>query len=471
MNSQSVTPGTANSIDAIKATFTDALHAHPNDTPEAREARALAALFPACFLPPAADESFVGRVQQLEFGINPRRGGFFFADGTLSTHDKVLAACAPQLHELLTKSAVLHVRAGWTAVVLDYDTLLLQGLQGLRVRVDARRNIAHMPRAAWDGMLTALAVLQHSAEVLSKTAAAAGHTRSAEALAAVAVHPPHSLYEALQLLLLYAAHAGFPEQHGRMDVYLGDLYVDDVRTGRLTHTEAVALLTEFLHLHGAGRITVGGRGRRNPQHADAFAAVIIDALTTIDDVHLDARLHEPTMTEENGIEAQAARARLRALSATNRATLHDDDALLPHIERDFDVALNIAERYVPVGDELYSLGHTGYYAPLCTLDARSLISNSDTFAAQALIEAAADYHALACDVTAVEAPCLLHSLLLDGCIARGETLFTGGLRFLGGAIVAYGVPASAAPLRTKLAAYARDQRERTWLHAYVCGFA
>ena len=445
---------------SIEANFLAAF-AEPN-TPEMREARTLDALFPARFTPPAPGDVFVGRVRDLNFGLDARRGGFFFSDETPSTHQKMLAACSPRLRESITGAGPLRAHAGWTGFALDYDTLLQQGLQGLRVRIDARRNIAHVPRAAWDGMLATLDVIQGSALALADSAAADGLERSAAALEAVVMHPPRSLYEALQLLLLYSAHAGFPEQHGRMDEYLGDLYADDLLAGRITPEDAERMLADFFRMcadsRGApGRVTIGGRGRRNPSRADACATLIINVIERQlgFTARLDVRTHQG--------DAPAMRERLHTLAANDHAALHDDDALLPEIEHDFAVTLNVAERYVPIGDETYSLGHAGCHAPLCELDA-AVLSTAD-FAPY--VEAAAEYHALACDVAGIEAPCLVQSLLLDGCIARGETAFTGGVRFLGGALIAH----NAAHLRDALRTCARDQRERTWLHAYVCGFA
>jgi len=445
---------------SVRSNFLAAVHA--SDAPEIREARALGALFPARFARPRSGDLFAGRVHALPFGLDAHAGGFFSDDDAFpATRDKVLAACPPQLRTAVAGTGPLRARAGWSGFVLDYDTLLRQGLQGLRVRISARRNIAHAPRSAWDGMLAALDVIDVGARALAKLAADAGLDRSAAALEAAATRPPRTLYEALQLLLLYGAFIGYPTQHGRMDEYLGDLHADDLRAGRLTQQEAERMLAEFFRLstdgRGApGRVTIGGRGRRNPQHADAFAALVADVAqrqlgyTT----RLDARVHAG--------DSPALRERLLTLAAHDRAVLHDDEALLPEIEHDFGVALNVAERYVPIGDAAYGLGHAGYYAPLCELDVHGLSFDH----AASLVDAAADFHALACDVTGGEAPCLLQSMLLDGCIARGETVFTGGVRLLGGMLIVRGALRDREALRR----CALDQRERTWLHAYVCGW-
>jgi hypothetical protein len=436
----------------IESAFLATLEHAP--TPELREAHALGTLFPRIFAMPTPGDRFVGRVRSLPFGVDLRRGGYVFTAGHPTTHDRVLAACSPSLRRLVSGERGLRARTGWRGFVLDYDTLLKQGLPGLHVGVDARRTTAHAPRAAWDGMLAAIAVLQHSAEHLTHSATAVGLADAADALTAIAVHPPRTLFEALQLLLLFLAHTGFPEQLGRMDVYLGDVYADDLHAGRITPEEAERMLADFLRLCAEGRgapsrVTVGGRGRRNPAHADAAAALI----AAVADrqlgytVALDVRRSADTK-----------------LTTSRCAVLHDDDTLIPLIAQDFGVAFNIAERYVPLGDATYSLGHAGCHASTCTLDLSAVPSD---VTAQELVEAAADYHALACDVTGADAPCLLPSLLLDGCIARGETVFTGGMRFLGGALLVRGADADA---RRTLRAIARDQSARTWLHAYVCGW-
>ncbi len=491
----------------LERAVTQAFQSSLDLTPEMREAHCLAAQFPLCFLPLQPDDLFAGRVKTLAAGVNLRRHGYFCDTDLLadagaddvagfwrdrSTVSRISAAMPDALHAAMAVG--VSRRGGFTGAVPDYDTLLTHGIQSLTVRIDARRNISHAPRAAWDGMLQALRVLDKSIVTLAERARQDGHAQIATALGAIAEHPPRTLHEAMQLLLVYAAHAGFPEQFGRLDVALGDAYIEDLRAGRLTRERAAQLLAAMWRCFpDAARplhVTVGGLGRRNPRNADAFAQVVVDAVERMgtDAPQLSMRVHPDADPELH--------ARARVLRASGRAHLYDDAVFVPQLEHVFDVAMNMAERYVPTGPDLFALGSASFNAPLCELDLNGIIARSSAFdtqearmsAAREGVEracnAAADYHALACDVTAVEAPGLFVSMLMDGCIARGEGMFTGGLRYLGGAVQVRGLEAMrslvvdggepayalAAQIAEHARAIAREQRERTWLHAYVCGW-
>lgn len=492
---------------AIERAFTDAYQASLDLSPEMREARCLAALFPASFLPLQPDDLFAGRVSDVAVGVNLRRHGYFCDADTLTGADA--GDLAEFWRERTTAAKTAHAtpdalraalaagvswRDGFTGAVPDYDTLLTHGIQSLTVRIDARRNISHAPRAAWDGMLQVLRVLDKSIVTLVERARQDGHAQIVAALDAITEHPPRTLHEAMQLLLVYAAHAGFPEQFGRLDVAMGDVYVEDLRAGRVTRERAAQLLAALWRCFPDSarplQVTVGGLGRRNPRNADAFAHVVIDAVERMggDAPQLSMRVHADADPELH--------ARARALRASGRAHLFDDAVLVPQLEHVFDVAMNLAERYVPTGPDMFALGSASFNAPLCELDLNGIIARCRAFDTQEArvsavregvgraLNAAADYHALACDVLAVDAPGLFVSMLMDGCIARGEGVFTGGLRYLGGAVRVRGLEAVrsladdggrpayalAAEIADHARAVAREQRERTWLQAYVCAW-
>ena len=248
---------------ALERAVTQAFQASLDLSPEMREAHCLAAQFPACVLPLQPDDLFAGRVKDLAVGVNLRHHGYF-CDAARLTDDsaddvaafwrdrttaaKITAAMPDALRAAM--AAGVARRDGFTGAAPDYDTLLAQGIQSLKVRIDALRNISHAPRAAWDGMLQALRVLEKSIVTLADCARQDGHAQIAAALDAIVEHPPRTLHEAMQLLLLYAAHAGFPEQFGRLDVALGDVYVEDLRAGRLTRERAT------LRIAVAGQIQI-----------------------------------------------------------------------------------------------------------------------------------------------------------------------------------------------------------------------
>mgnify|MGYP004466659941 FL=1 len=79
---------------------------------------------------------------------------------------------------------------------------------------------------------------------------------------------PETLREAMQLMLMYAVLVR-ADNYGRMDVFFGDFLENDLKEGRLTEEDAIALiiglydqLTEFGDVFDT-RIVIGGYGRRN----------------------------------------------------------------------------------------------------------------------------------------------------------------------------------------------------------------
>ena len=81
----------------------------------------------------------------------------------------------------------------------------------------------------------------------------------------IAYAPPQTLREAIQLAWLYSIICGTLE-YGRMDVYLGDFYVNDVESGRISEAEALSYLQSIWRLINDlivevdGRVIVGGEG-------------------------------------------------------------------------------------------------------------------------------------------------------------------------------------------------------------------
>ena len=94
------------------------------------------------------------------------------------------------------------------------------------------------------------------------------------------------MLEALQLVWIYALMAPLIE-FGRLDVYLGDLYVarrrrrrPHARTRRVETVRSFFRLIDHLDCETDGRVIVGGYGRRNPANADRMCLVAIEACRT-----------------------------------------------------------------------------------------------------------------------------------------------------------------------------------------------
>ena len=82
--------------------------------------------------------------------------------------------------------------------------------------------------------------------------------RMEQALRNIATKAPASMLEGLQLVWLYGLMSPLIE-YGRLDEYIGDLYVHDIENGVLTEEEAVQLTMRF-QIEGAGEVVRGDLG-------------------------------------------------------------------------------------------------------------------------------------------------------------------------------------------------------------------
>ena len=104
----------------------------------------------------------------------------------------------------------------------------------------------------------------------------------AECLEHIQTAPPESMQEAIQLQCLYMLAARAVEI-GRIDDYLGEFYRKDLKTGRITHDQAVRLLDNFFTIIETQcgrdtRVIIGGMGREHEKSADEFAMLVMDVL-------------------------------------------------------------------------------------------------------------------------------------------------------------------------------------------------
>ncbi len=120
-----------------------------------------------------------------------------------------------------------------SGTLLNYEKLVRIGLPGLReeLRIGRREN-GDLP--LYTGMEMALDLLQdvitsYAKQALSLAAAVkdnpvrSDYQEMAAALEAIAIRPPETLREAIQLAWLYTMISG-TVNYGRMDVYLGPFF-------------------------------------------------------------------------------------------------------------------------------------------------------------------------------------------------------------------------------------------------------
>ena len=178
---------------------------------------------------------------------------------------------------------------------LDYKKLCAYGLNGLIELIHTKLNLAQEEsvKNLYVAMISVLNTLKEVCEmylvhVTEKIKTCDSQKRLAEltlikeSLMHIKENKPQTLHQAIQLINLYA-NAACATELGRIDMYLGDFYVNDIENGTITHEEAIAYVDSFFDLVAGNlcrdtRAIIGGFGRENEKNADAFALVTLDVI-------------------------------------------------------------------------------------------------------------------------------------------------------------------------------------------------
>lgn len=376
---------------------------------------------------------------------------------------------------------------------IHYDKLLQLGIPGLRTLISGKKKQARSDGNAsaenlYTGMLMALDVLvrvcsyyENQAAALATSCTSANRRNDLESLTRVLKNiqhcKPESLWEAVQLFWLYNMVSCTPN-YGRMDVYLGDFFVRDIDSGRISRDQAIRILSSLwriiadIRYRGGptqpnARIIVGGMGRRNEANADRFALAAMEVAEKL-------RVTEPNLTLRfyKGQNPDLMKTALDIIGKGSiHPTLYNDDAHVPMVEGAYGVPREDAEQYLPEGCGEILIDHMGVGSPnnilnyLSGLDLvlhngfdtqireqRGLkLGTPDTFDTfDKLLDAfkeqidftngvLARRHAIEHRVEAEHTSFLYLSMLTDDCIERGRSLFDNGGRYLGGIIETFGL--------------------------------
>ncbi len=486
------------------------------------EAACLRAQFPAILHPIQEEDLIAGRIQMglVGLGIQHQTGGF----GFYINQDKVAgeletgvgnAKYREDLHDLLTywkgrntNGIVLRntpedirqalVSDEWRTMPLpaspilrmagayvDFDKLVRIGLPGLRDEVAAYRETARETGGdvvLFDSMLDVLELVgevctYYATQARSLADAADDDTRSAqltgiaEVLDAIQARPPASMSEALQLVWVYGIMAPLIE-YGRVDEYLGDLYVHDVDNGVITEEQATDLLRSFFRLidhldcETDGRAIIGGYGRRNPENADRLCLPAIEACRTVREVLPQFTLRFNTDTPE---DVWAASMRCIEEGRTY-PLLYNDDVLVPGMMNAFGVDRARAETYMPLGCGEIEFDHYSFGSPNGSMNTLKILElamrgNYEPMTEWTLgpattpltecrtfdeflscyrkhldfyIEAQAKFEKYEYEITGKIHPFMMVTMLYDGCLERGKAIFNGGCAYLAGTLEMYG---------------------------------
>jgi pyruvate-formate lyase len=465
-----------------------------------RETELLKLQFPQMFRDPLPEDLFIGRITYPCLGYCLEGGGLGYYFDFTGAEEAVAISSDPNeakswkelsqfwshnttaarvRRALPAEVANLLPSDSWTSepgiafplyriggTVLDYECLLRLGLDGLEN--EAREKLHESPDFR-DSAISAIESIRSTIDRFS-TRDDINHDLKLT-LAAVRNHPPKTFREAIQLLWIYAIHAG-TWTYGRLDVILGPFLDDDLKTGCIDENQALDMLCSWwslIHSYAnqySNRIIIGGTGRTNEIVADRFALLAIEATRRM-------RLNQPQLTLRF-YKGQNPELWERALEAIGEGCtfpmIYNDDVNVPAVQKAFDVDREIAAQYIPFGCGEYVLSHYGIYSPngiINLLRALDIVlrGGHDPQTGQLIIDGipktdtittfdmlfdtyskVIEKHmlALAClekteyDVTASDGSFVLASLLMSDCLQRAKPLLSGGLRYLGGTIETYG---------------------------------
>jgi len=269
-------------------------------------------------------------------------------------------------------------------------------------------------------------------------------------------HAPKTVAQGLQLILLYELLSH--EMHfevNRLDVALGDIYVQEIDSGALTEDQAVEQIRQFYSMINASgetavcRLMMGGINRPNEVNADRFIMAALKA----EQLHKQV-IPQVSLRLYKGINPDLIKLAYDTINETNTfPTLYNDDNIIEGVAKTFDVSHDEAISYYPLGCGEYIL------APKCpallvaawdvpkSLDKaiRNFKGNSYQELHQAVFkelqqqaEIYAKYHKLLIDTHNEQNTFLMASLLVDDCIKNGKPILDGGARYNGTCVMGQG---------------------------------
>ena len=346
---------------------------------------------------------------------------------------------------------------------LNFDKLLQNGICGLEDMLRDKKGVFY------EAGLMALQVLRNSILYYKEEAEKMNLKEMAGALSNIAYNKPQTLREAIQLMWIYSLMCS-ASCYSRMDEYLGDFYVNDLKNGILTKQEAEDLIYALFCLirdtvnESDGRIILAGLGRRNPENADEAALAIIECQRRIHDL-----VPTTTLRMYKGMDERLFEKTLEVLeTGCLYPTLYNDDVYVDGIAELFDVPVEEAYQYTPLGcgemcligmmpaspnGTLYTLKaleHALYNGYDNVYKEQVSIQTGDNFETYEELEKAVknqlDYgikiaayaHKIEVDTVGENISFLLSSMLFDDCIERGKGIFEGGSRYMGGCTEGFG---------------------------------
>lgn len=359
-------------------------------------------------------------------------------------------------------------------VYLNYDKLMKLGITGLMEEVRGcieRENLKNGNVELFKAMEMSLELIIEGCQRYALQARKLRKEDMALALENITQAPPKNLREAIQLMWIYSIFSR-ALNFGRMDVYLGDFYTQDIDSGLLSEQEALHLVIGLWKLIAErkttwnGRVIIGGQGRKNEVNADRFALAAMEATRQVKAIEpqLSLRFYE-------GMNSSLMEKALEIIGeGRTYPLLYNDDINVKAAEKAFEVSYEEALQYVPFGCGEYVLDHRSFGTPSGVINLLKVLEITlhngkdpstgrqlgiktgnfetlDSFEAlfkaykkqvTYFVDALAEQEELEYRVTGENAAFLYLSMLYDGCMENGKAIFSGGIKYLGGTLETYG---------------------------------
>ncbi len=321
--------------------FTETYKKYYNEHPAIREAMCLKAEYADYFEEIREKDLFAGRIKHGKVGFSvdewgPTAFGYYcqfeeiekdLADNNLSTEEKaqiidmlnfwrnedtsekIRKAYPPLMAKYLfsddwmNTSGIAFPLYRLTGGTPNFKKLLTLGIPGLYAEIEKykQKAISHSDDVKfYDGIKLALGVLVDVCIYYQKQAEEKAINENdlnrkkelnemADVLYTITITKPKTFREAIQLFWLYTLVADV-RNYGRMDVYLGDFLVNDIKTGIISEDKALELLQSLWQLMADrhtivhNRVIIGGKGRPNEENADKFAMLALEATRTVKEI-------------------------------------------------------------------------------------------------------------------------------------------------------------------------------------------
>lgn len=515
----------ANEMVNLMEQFTKVYRQHQSSDIYTREAACMEVQWRGNLLPVQQGDLFAGRSTQIPIGFRPQSDegslGYYLHMNTVNrlyqsdelteenrkildgmvafwkkenTVEKTRQAFTPEMKAALPsdnyvgESGIAFTLWRMSGIQFDYGKLIRKGISGLKNEIedyqkqakdDSREFLFYS--AALKTMDTFSEVCRFYAGNLKKGGSEEypkEQTKELKTMAAVlekiAVAPPASFREGLQLMYLYNAFDG-ARNYGRMDDYLGDLYASDLEKGVIDEEEGIRLLTGIWKLMAARgyrydtRLIIGGRGRLNEANANRLALAVMETSGRVREI-----VPQVALRFYIGQDPKLYKKALDVLATGHPfPMLYNDDVNIPSVQAAFDVPYAEAVHAIQYGCGEYVLNHRSVGTPsglINLLQALNVTINKgidpktgkhmgmprerytafNDFVAFSDLMAAykqqVEYHVvqlakheeLEYIYAGKDNAYLTSSILMDDCLKTGKGMFEGGVRYLGGTLESYG---------------------------------